>query len=393
MYDLRRIMNLFDVTEFDPLNLSSAESYVQSVMGPQKVNEIVATADVYAEKPVSNFNNTNIIRGKRRLETDTQSGSVKKLKPTGTSDIDKISRLSESPLCNPSSGGVNSDHEYQSSSSEISELKCLVVGLTGSMNNFCDIITKRMDDIETNIPIQIAKMIDVKVSAEMKKVKDQFQKDLKTVSDKVTNLEKSYADVVKQKHVTDDDKLLVVIRNFPESENENVLNKVNGLVRDGLRVKDVQAVSAERKKSYRQGIILASFRNISDKRKVMEKKAQLKDSRNYKDIFIEHSIPKNQRMINSSLRNIVQAIGDNKLEIKGTIVKPKFVRDRHEYNGSQKSTNNYEQLESQASNDNGESNRNVNGHNQSDRNFNNRGRGNYRGQNEGFIQNNRRGRR
>jgi hypothetical protein len=49
-----------------------------------------------------------------------------------------------------------------------------------------------MDDIETNIPIQIANMIDVKVSAERKKVKDQFQKYLKTVSDKVTNLEKSY---------------------------------------------------------------------------------------------------------------------------------------------------------------------------------------------------------
>ena len=66
-------------------------------------------------------------------------------------------------------------------------------------------------------------------------------------------------------------------------------------------------------------------------------------------------------MLNSSIRNIVQAIGDNKLEIKGTIVKPKIARGRHEYNGSQRSTNNCEQLESQASNDNGESNRNFNG--------------------------------
>ena len=128
-----------------------------------------------------------------------------------------------------SSSGVNSDHQSDQSSSEISQLKSLVVGLTGSMNNLCDIITKRMDDIETNIPIQIANMIDVKVSAEMKKVKDQFQKDLKTVSDKVTNLEKSYAHAIKQKDVTDVNKLLVVIRNLPESENENVLNKVIAL--------------------------------------------------------------------------------------------------------------------------------------------------------------------
>jgi hypothetical protein len=45
----------------------------------------------------------------------------------------------------------------------------------------------------------------------------------------VTNLEKSYADAIKQKDVTDDNKLLVVIRNLPESENENVLNKVIAL--------------------------------------------------------------------------------------------------------------------------------------------------------------------
>jgi len=90
-------------------------------MGPQKVNEIVTTADVHAEKHVCDFNSTNFIRGKRRVETDTQKGSVKKLKPTCTSDIDKISRLSESPLCNPSSG-VNSEYQSDQSSSAFSQV-------------------------------------------------------------------------------------------------------------------------------------------------------------------------------------------------------------------------------------------------------------------------------
>jgi hypothetical protein len=70
-------------------------------------------------------------------------------------------------------------------------------------------------------------------------------------------------------------------------------------------VKDAQAVSAERKKSHRQGqhgIIVASFGKISDKRKEMEKKSQLKDSRNYKDIFIEHSIPKKSAHVEFQLK-------------------------------------------------------------------------------------------
>ncbi|CAG2202523.1 unnamed protein product [Mytilus edulis] len=43
---------------------------------------------------------------------------------------------------------------------DICELKNLVVGLANSMNKFCDILTKRMGDIETNIPKQVAKIID-----------------------------------------------------------------------------------------------------------------------------------------------------------------------------------------------------------------------------------------
>ncbi|VDI42821.1 Hypothetical predicted protein [Mytilus galloprovincialis] len=66
------------------------------------------------------------------------------------------------------------------------------------MNQFCDIITKRMGDIETNIPKQVAQMIDQKVSEEMKKVKEQFKTELKTVTEKVSSLEQSYADVLKQ---------------------------------------------------------------------------------------------------------------------------------------------------------------------------------------------------
>ena len=49
----------------------------------------------------------------------------------------------------------------------------------------------------------------------------------------------------------------------------------------------------------------------------MDKKRELKNSRNFKDIFIENDLSKNQRVLNMNLRNIVNAIGENKLEIRG----------------------------------------------------------------------------
>ncbi|VDI27418.1 Hypothetical predicted protein [Mytilus galloprovincialis] len=111
--------------------------------------------------------------------------------------------------------------------------------------------------------------------------------------------------------------------------------KINGLIRDGLHLKDVKVVSAERKKSFREGksgVIIASLSSTSDKRKVMDKKRELKNSRNYKDVFVENSIPLAQRILNSNLRNIVNAIGDDNLEVKGSRVQFKSRKYGHNKN-------------------------------------------------------------
>ena len=229
--------------------------------------------------------------------------------------------MSISPLC-------NSGKDCSGRSDEIHELKSLVIGLTSSLNQFCDVITKRMDDIETNIPMHVAGMIDRKVSEEMRKVKDQFKTELKTVSDRVISLEQSYAGVVKQHHeapLSNEENVSVVIRNLPESENENISRKVAGLIKDRLHLDNIHVTNVERKRSHRpgkHGIVIAKFQSSEDKRKVMRKKRELKDSRNFKDVYIDHSIPQSQRILNSSLKNIVKAIGENKLQIKGSVVKP-----------------------------------------------------------------------
>ena len=49
----------------------------------------------------------------------------------------------------------------------------------------------------------------------------------------------------------------------------------------------------------------------------------MRSSRNYKDIFIENSVPKAQRVMNSNMRNIIKAIGSDKLEFKGSRVQVK----------------------------------------------------------------------
>ena len=71
---------------------------------------------------------------------------------------------------------------------------------------------------------------------------------------------------------------------------------------------------------------MVTLQSAGDKRRIMDKKRELKNSRNFKDIFIENDLSKNQRMLNINLRNIVNAIGENKLEIRGGRIQPRGSR-------------------------------------------------------------------
>jgi hypothetical protein len=112
----------------------------------------------------------------------------------------------------------------------------------------------------------------------------------------------------------------IVIRNLPETHGENVLNKVNYLIRDGLRL-NLSVSSAERKKSYKDGlsgIIVAQLGTTENKRKVMDNKAKLQSSKMYSKIFIDHDKTKEQRDNEANFRELAKAVGS--LRVKGNNV-------------------------------------------------------------------------
>ncbi|CAC5386767.1 unnamed protein product [Mytilus coruscus] len=315
-------MQGFDIIEFDPLNSKSSGSYVQSVMATSVVNQLITTADVHVdvlnEKTVSN-NNRLKRQHKSESDSDLYSENAKKLKPE-TVHNNRVNLIDGSPHDQCTQNKHCSDKL-----DDICELKNLVVELAIIMNKFCDILTKRMGDIETNIPKQVANMIDQKVSEEMNKVRKEFKTELKTVSEKVNSLEQSYSDVVKQNkmqtQVISEDNLSLVIKNLPETENENISCKVEDLIKDGLHVNSIQVVDVERKKNNHPG-------------------------------------------------NIVKAIGNDKLEIRGSVVRSRHGKSTRDTNTQRRG----DRDDTQINNDTQSGNRGY-------YRRNDRGRGNTRGGN------------
>ena len=117
----------------------------------------------------------------------------------------------------------------------------------------------------------------------------------------------------------------IVIRNLPETATENVENKVNGLLKDALKLKDVKCVSATRKKSFNAntpGVFVANMATSDHKSHVMKSKKDLRENQRHKKVIIHPDKSYQQRQMETNLRAIVKAIGGNKLVMNGSRVQP-----------------------------------------------------------------------
>ena len=156
-------------------------------------------------------------------------------------------------------------------------------------------------------------------------------------------LEQEKMDVESNSSVNLNANVNVIVRNLPERENENTVSEVNSLIKDGLKIRDITVESAVRKvnsfDSSKPGVVVAKFRTREEKYSVMKSKRKLKDSRRYEKVFIEHDLPRHERVMNASIRTIVKTLGKKNLEIAGARVKVRESssdRRSNSYNGDRK---------------------------------------------------------
>ena len=177
----------------------------------------------------------------------------------------------------------------------------LILKMNQDMHTVFENLTQKMDsmasEIEINLSRKFSKM-DKRINNEKTKVKEEIDSrinivkedlydEIKDLTDKVADMESD----IKNEDKINNRELKIVLRNVPERKNEDVCDIVKCIPKDGLRLRDASVSKAERvpvqnrenKESDRNskpGIIIAALRNKGDKRKVMENKKKLNDSRN-----------------------------------------------------------------------------------------------------------------
>lgn len=319
-------------------HIDEAEDYVNSVMSSQGATLIETVTET-----------TSSSNRKRQLSSESDRGTTKKSKCDDIVEI--IDERDIAPVPKPRSGKVIMHAAEIHTSADVS-VHAVLKKMSADMAMMFQSLTERMDALETNLErrltSKIANIIDKRVNVEMKQVKKHVDERLDTIrADITTDIETltTRLDTMQQSasaaNGTEDTnrlKLQIVIRNLMAHDNENITSKVEALIRDGLRLRDVMISSAERKPSDNRGhagVVIVTFATFSDKQNVMAVKAQLKHSSQYKRVFIHHDQTREERLMVSNLRVIVDAVRNNKSDISvvGSRVVTSERRDRGDRDG------------------------------------------------------------
>ena len=207
------------------------------------------------------------------------------------------------------------------------------------------VFQSKIDKFESQVMKKFADVMNTAVSTlkeELGEEIDELSQRIKKLEDR-EKVEQERMDVDSNSSVNLNASVNVIVRNLPERENESTVNEVNSLIKDGLNIRDITVVSAVRKvnsfDSSKTGVVVAKFRTKEEKYTVMKSKRKLKDSRRYEKVFIEHDLPRHQRVMNANIRTIVKTLGKENLEIAGARVKVRESssdRRSNSYNGDRK---------------------------------------------------------
>ena len=418
-----------------------AEEYVESIMGSQPVSVISARDEVSAvsrKRNLSAPSDTGTKKAKCLSNADGAASSegredensdVEAREETGSRQDSATGRLIASarrslygrtPISDRNrderDNGTktkNSDHNISSDNMSTilqslqnisSELKLVNTTLseriTTEVKKVNDTVSKRMnkleEDLDKRLSDKLAQLVDKRVNNEMKKIRsevdsriNEIRSDINAEIDELGAKVNSITDTMqidRGSPCAEAKRLNVVVRNFPESVSENITEKVNNLIKNHIKVSDVTVSEANRLDSgsdSRPGVVIATFRSSEEKEKVMKAKHRLRSS-TYKNVFIHNDLPKEERMMNSSLRAIVDAVnhGNSKLSVRGgRVVKNTEHSDRDRSNDNNGNVaapgdnggQNHQNQQNQNRNDNFRGRNNGFG----------RGNGNFRGGNNG----------
>ncbi|KAH3787237.1 hypothetical protein DPMN_165357 [Dreissena polymorpha] len=175
-------------------------------------------------------------------------------------------------------------------------------------------LEKKLSDKLTD---KMAQLLHKRINTEIKRLGktvderlDTLRADINNDLDSLKGKVNSLTDAVPASQPEKEDKSCnLVFRKLPESANEQLVDKLNGIIKDFLKIEDVVVSSALRipnqnSQSSVPGLVIATFDNVGDKNKVLKAKSKLFKNVHH-DVFIHADQTKEERITSNNWHTIV----------------------------------------------------------------------------------------
>ncbi|XP_052787366.1 uncharacterized protein LOC128222420 [Mya arenaria] len=265
---------------------------------------------------------------KSKQKSTVNASSAHQAQPTKPKSSKKRRRSEPEPP-SPEPPGINI-HNADENVSVVAAINNLAEQMRVSL----DSLSSRIVKLETNLELTIKTHVQNAMSPVVNKLRKEFNEELNQVKSDMKSLPVNNA-VPKesdQKKTTG-----LVLKNLPERRDENTVNSVNTLIKDGLKL-EIKIKDAERKRANQSSeceIVVVSCNTKEDKHETMKCKATLKQNATYKNIYIEHDLTPEERNSIANLKTIAKVIGNDKLYVKGNRLVQRThneeSRDAHEW--------------------------------------------------------------
>jgi hypothetical protein len=204
-------------------------------------------------------------------------------------------------------------------------VEALILKLSSNSTNMSEKLEKRISELETNfeervsekLSEKISNMIDNKMKVKISEVKTEVKQELDGMKSKIESIDKQVVD--NYRNSTDKVRNIFIIKNLEYNEREKnepdlTKNKVQGLLRDGLGLANVQIKNASRKESRGKypDVVVVETDTFDERKEIMKNKAKLKSSRQYDRVYIENDMPTETRNFQNAVRTVLKELGREK---------------------------------------------------------------------------------
>ena len=239
-------------------------------------------------------------------------------------------------------------HKKHSELKEMAEAKMEEVNKVDNMDNrqlltemksmMSEQMTKQIEEVNKSIKsmfaIQINEMkksfektIADAMKLECEKMKEALNADVDNLTERLTALENKPAPTYAALAGASSSGIEknIVLRNVPQEDGEDVMEKVQSVLKDGCQVENVNIEAVSRKKNRNKdkpGVIVATLENKEQQQLVMANKSKLNQQDNaHHNVFIHEDVSYEKRITSQNWKTFIKASHmDDKLEVKGNRV-------------------------------------------------------------------------